>query len=195
MRASRFTSELLGAALAGVALTAFVGGAHAQYDEPRDGPVTHFEEPIPEPATQEPGAPPPPEPEAGSKEADAEARTLFEQGRIAFEEGRYRDSWDYFHRAYRLSRRPKLLYNVGQAADRLRKDEEALKAFRLYLKHVPDAENRQEVEARVRALETQLENESGNVPPPESEGPERMQLPREASADWLAGADTRRIRR
>ena len=51
---------------------------------------------------------------------------------------------------------PELLYNVGQAADRLRMDHEALAAFRLYLKKLPDADNRREVENRVHALEERL---------------------------------------
>lgn len=97
-------------------------------------------------------------------ESDRKARALFEQGRAAYDEGRYRDAWDYFRQAYLLSKRPALLYNVGQAADRLRKDREALEAFRLYLARMPQAENRREVENRVRALEEQL-GETSTVPP------------------------------
>jgi hypothetical protein len=96
------------------------------------------------------------EPALSPEEADKRARSLFQQGRVAFEEGRYRDAWDYFRKAYLLSKRPELLYNVGQSADRLRMDREALEAFRLYLKRLPDAANRREVENRVRALEQRL---------------------------------------
>jgi tetratricopeptide (TPR) repeat protein len=95
-----------------------------------------------------------------TEEADKRARVLFEQGRVAFQEGRYRDAWDYFRRAYLLSKRPELLYNVGQSADRMRMDREALEAFRLYLKRLPDAANRREVENRIRALQ---ERQRGGV--------------------------------
>src|SRR5262245_50171249 len=107
-------------------------------------------------------------PQVSGADADREARTLFEQGRVAYEEGRYRDAWDYFRQAYLLSKRPALLYNVGQAADRLRKDREALEAFRMYLAQVPQAENRREVENRVRALEQQVGEAPGmqTAPPP-----------------------------
>jgi hypothetical protein len=99
------------------------------------------------------------------QEADERARALFQQGRAAYEEGRYRDAWDYFRKAYLLSKRPALLYNVGQAADRLRMDREALEAFRLYLQRNPDADNRREVENRVRALEERLHQAPGTATP------------------------------
>lgn len=90
---------------------------------------------------------------------DQKARELFEKGREAYESGEYRDAWDYFHQAYRLSKRPELLYNVGQAADRLRYDREAIAAFELYLEKLPNADNRREVENRLRALEDRVREE------------------------------------
>jgi hypothetical protein len=94
----------------------------------------------------------------GPKKTDAKARDLFEQGRAAWDEGRFREAWEYWHHSYRLSRRPELLYNVGQAADRLRMDREALEAFRLYLEKNPNATNRKEVENRIRILEREVES-------------------------------------
>jgi len=121
--------------------------AHAQQD-PKQAPVGTLSD---KPAG----------PELAPGEADRKARSLFEQGRVAYEEGRYRDSWDYFRQAYLLSKRPELLYNVGQSADRLRMDREALEAFRLYLARLPNAHNRREVENRVRALEERIRQEEG----------------------------------
>lgn len=93
----------------------------------------------------------------GPKKTDKKARDLFEKGRVAWDEGRFREAWEYWHHSYRLSRRPELLYNVGQAADRLRMDREALEAFRLYLEKNPDAANRKEVENRIRILEREVD--------------------------------------
>lgn len=87
---------------------------------------------------------------------DDEARHLFEAGRNAYDDGRYQDALDYFQRGYELSGRAALLYNVGQAADRLRQDETALDAFKRYLADVPDAPNRLQVEERIRVLEQVL---------------------------------------
>jgi len=91
-----------------------------------------------------------------SQAADQEARARFEKGRDAYNDGRYRDAWAEFHQAYKLSGRPELLFNIGQTADRLGREEDAIKSFELYLKHVPDAENRRDVENRVRALKERV---------------------------------------
>ncbi len=85
--------------------------------------------------------------------ADLTARGLFERGRVAYEIGQYNEALSLFQQAYDNSRRPRLLYNIGQAADRLRLNRTALKAFQVYLEEVPDAENRVEVENRIRVLE------------------------------------------
>jgi hypothetical protein len=57
-----------------------------------------------------------------------------------------------------------MLYNVGQSADRLRMDREALEAFRLYLARLPNAKNRREVENRVRALEERMRQDENKDP-------------------------------
>jgi tetratricopeptide (TPR) repeat protein len=80
---------------------------------------------------------------------DAEARANFEAGRIAFSAARFADALPYFERAYELSRRPELLYNVGMCHDRLGHDAEALEALEAYLAELPEAENRAEVEQRI----------------------------------------------
>lgn len=83
---------------------------------------------------------------------EAEARALFEAGRNAFEDGRFDAALQRFREAYELSHRPQLLYNIGQAADRLRHDAEAVRAFEQYLELVPDAPTRRRVELRLEAL-------------------------------------------
>ena len=85
-------------------------------------------------------------------QVEAEARALFEAGRNAFEDGRFDAALQRFTEAYALSHRPELLYNIGQAADRLRHDAEAVRAFEQYLELVPDAPNRRRVELRLEAL-------------------------------------------
>lgn len=84
---------------------------------------------------------------------DDEARSLFEAGRTAFAAGRFESALARFREAYELSGRAALLYNIGTAADRLRRDAEALEAFRAYVAAEPDAENRAEVESRIAVLE------------------------------------------
>lgn len=111
----------------------------------------------------------------GSEEtelAEREARTRFESGRLAFADGRFEDALHDFRRAYELSPRPRLLYNIGQAADRLRRSAEALEAFEQYLTRSPEAENRRDVEARIRVLRQEIERARTPVEPavaPEAE--------------------------
>jgi hypothetical protein len=100
-------------------------------------------------------APPPPSPGTLS-DKDQQARSLFEKGRQAYGDGQYRDAWAYFHQAYQLSGRPELLYNIGQTADRLGQDADALRAFRMYVERLPNAQNRHDVENRIHALEERV---------------------------------------
>lgn len=94
--------------------------------------------------------------EPADQSRDREARQLYEAGSEAFAAGRYESAMDYFRRSYELSRRPALLYNIGQSADRLRRDRDALAAFEQYLSEVPDAPNRGDVEARMAILRRQV---------------------------------------
>ncbi|MBW2719500.1 MAG: tetratricopeptide repeat protein [Deltaproteobacteria bacterium] len=76
---------------------------------------------------------------------DAAAREYFERGRVAFEQADYEGALAYFRHAYRLSHRGELQYNIGVAADRLQREEEALEAFEHYL-------DEPEVQERIIAL-------------------------------------------
>jgi tetratricopeptide (TPR) repeat protein len=99
--------------------------------------------------------------------SDAVARGLFQAGAAAFDAGQFAEALEHFQAAYARSPRPKLLYNIGQAADRLRQDELALDSFRRYLAEVPDAEGREAIEARVRVLEQAVSEKKAAEPPPE----------------------------
>lgn len=85
-------------------------------------------------------------------DTDEEARALYQAGRIAFDQGRFESALDYFQRSYELSGRPALLFNIGSAADRLRRDAVALDAFERYLEAVPDSPDAASVRARIEVL-------------------------------------------
>ena len=84
---------------------------------------------------------------------DAAGREYFERGRAAFDEADYETALVYFRHAYRLSRRGELQYNIGVAADRLQREEEALEAFRHYLEETEEPLREAEVRERIEALE------------------------------------------
>lgn len=112
------------------------------------------------------------EPSASAAD-DEVARGLFQAGKAAYENGKYEDARSFFEQAYARSRRPALLFNIAQAAERLRQDEKALELFRAYLTQVPDAANRTEVEARIKQLEQWIadRNQGGGPVPPISVAP------------------------
>lgn len=98
--------------------------------------------------------------------ADAEAHARFEAGRAAMAAGRPEDALADFSRAYELSARPELLYNLGVAADRLRRDDEALAWFERYLAEMPPdgAQNRAEVEGRIAVLREAIATRTSTPP-------------------------------
>jgi len=106
---------------------------------------------------------------ATSEGEDAEARSLYAAGQVAFREGRFENALDYFERAYALSHRAGLLYNVGTTQDRLRRDAEALAAFERYLAELPEAQNRGEVEARIVVLREAIARQASSEPDPVAE--------------------------
>ncbi len=83
---------------------------------------------------------------------DDEARGLFLAGRAAFDGGRYEEAMGHFERAYELSRRPGLLYNIGHTAQLMGTRDRAIEAFEQYLELNPEGDRRETVEARLAVL-------------------------------------------
>lgn len=83
---------------------------------------------------------------------DADARTAFEAGSTAFDEGRFEYALERFSHAHALTGRPELLYNMGLTLERLQRPSEALEALESYLSAVPNSPNRGNVEGRIVAL-------------------------------------------
>jgi tetratricopeptide (TPR) repeat protein len=83
---------------------------------------------------------------------DEVAKELFGAGAAQFRLEHYGEARALFERAYALSKRKALLYNVGLAADRQGDTEAALAAYEEYLASEPDGERVDEVRRRVRTL-------------------------------------------
>lgn len=97
---------------------------------------------------------------------DAEARQHFQAGRDAFSRGDFATAATEFERAYALSRRAQLLYNIGRAYQEQLRLEDAHRAFQHYLDAVPNAPDRAEVEGRLRIIEVAMTHASAPPPPP-----------------------------
>jgi tetratricopeptide (TPR) repeat protein len=82
-----------------------------------------------------------------TQSAQDEARDLYKQGMTHYELGEFNLAIDEFKRAYALTSAPGLLFNLAQVY-RMKKDpEQAVYFYRTYLRLVPDAPNRADVEA------------------------------------------------
>jgi hypothetical protein len=87
---------------------------------------------------------------------DRRARRMFSQGKAAFDNGRYERALGSFRDAYALSPRPRLLYNIAKAEDKLGRLADARAHYRLFLKAEPGADNQLEVTQRVAEIEAQI---------------------------------------
>ncbi|MCU0674848.1 MAG: hypothetical protein MUE69_18920 [Myxococcota bacterium] len=109
------------------------------------------------------------DPPAAQGDPEAEAREAFREGSDAYAEARYGEAMRLFRRAYELSGRAALLYNIGLTADRLRDDAAAVDAFERYLASGEDA-RRDEVERRLAASRARLI--ASSVPEPVETDPD-----------------------
>jgi tetratricopeptide (TPR) repeat protein len=85
-----------------------------------------------------------------------QARQRFAAGRSAYGEGRYKDAVELFLQANALDPHAELLFNVGQAYEKLDDVSHALRVFREYLRLLPNAADRALVEEKDRKLEARL---------------------------------------
>ena len=115
------------------------------------------------PATQ-PTTPPPAEgqaattaPAAGEATATPTAQELFARGENAYRLGDYDGAVRDWQAAYQLDPRPRILYNLSQAYERLGRLEEAAAALESYLQQVgPDDPYYATVNARLQSLRMRL---------------------------------------
>lgn len=89
---------------------------------------------------------------AQDRRALAEARAAFDGAREAYARGDFDVALAGFQRAYEITRSPEILYNIATVADRLRRDDLALRSYEQYLEALPDAPDRDNVRARIAAL-------------------------------------------
>jgi tetratricopeptide (TPR) repeat protein len=99
-----------------------------------------------------------------------EARALYERGLAHYHVGDFPQAIDEFKRAYELSKAPRLLFDLAQA-QRLNKDyEPALYSYTTYLRLVPDAPNRDDVNARIAEMNRLIkEGHARETAPPPTE--------------------------
>ena len=92
----------------------------------------------------------------GARAEDAatrDAKKHYAKGDKLFALGKFDQALVEFEAAYEAKPLPKLLFNIGQAHRNLDHHDQAIFAFRKYLREVPDADNREAVEKLIDDLE------------------------------------------
>jgi tetratricopeptide (TPR) repeat protein len=105
-------------------------------------------------------------PSKGGKPApeqeDSRARELYKQGDRAYAEGRYKEALEKFQAAHRLSGRPLLLFNIGNALERLGRFEEAADTLEKYTSYAEKGEV-DVLEKRITNLRKRAEKEKQRI--------------------------------
>jgi tetratricopeptide (TPR) repeat protein len=107
---------------------------------------------------------------------DQEARQHFTLGKALYDAGRVEDAAREFDEAYKLSKRPQLLYNLYVAHRDASNLQGAIDALRAYLEQVPEAPDRVNLRARLRSMEQNA-----------AERAERERLAQQAASEKAAG--------
>jgi tetratricopeptide (TPR) repeat protein len=129
-------------------------------------------------------------------EKKAQARDLYERATRLYDVGKYGDAIGAYEQAYLLIEDPALLFNIGQAYRLWDRPEEAIRAYKNYLRKSPEARNRADVDRKIADLEKVIEDrrKATDMPPttpssrpaPGPVGVSPNPLPPETSATEIA---------
>lgn len=119
----------------------------------------------------------------------AEAKRRFEAGSKAYELGEYSRAIDEYTKSYELSRKPLLLFDLGQCYRKLGDNAKALHFYRQYVEAAPTGRFRNEADGQIVELEALLvrEEKVKSAPPngvasePERATPAASQTPAAAT--------------
>lgn len=115
-------------------------------------------------------------PEAPKEDPKLEqAMVSYDLGKKAYNAARYEDALEHFQEAATRYASPDFQYNIGLCYERLNKPEEAVRAFRTYLRAKPEAKDRANVEDRIFTLKTQIEDAKNQSVPDDTAEPEPVE--------------------
>lgn len=133
---------------------------------------------------------------AGSDD-DERAKAHFLAGQSYYEQASYADALREFNEAYRISKRPALLYNIARCDEALEQFGDAVKMLEAYLEQDPQTTDRTAVETRIANLKereaarqkAQQAAEAAKPPPSAQPQPAPPPTPthRKRLATWIVG--------
>src|SRR4029079_3032359 len=90
------------------------------------------------------------------------AKEHYTRGTSFYDLGRYEDAIKEFEAAYQLKNDPAFLYNLAQSYRQAGNHEQAVHFYKTYLRYVPKAPNRADIEEKIKA-EEQLAAKGGGT--------------------------------
>lgn len=100
---------------------------------------------------------------AQDAERDDEARTAYQTAVTAYEDGDMDLALTLFQRAYDLSPRPQLLYNIGSTAERLGRAEQAIESYAAFVEALPEHEKADFARGRLEDLRSAESSSGANL--------------------------------
>jgi tetratricopeptide (TPR) repeat protein len=102
----------------------------------------------------------------------AEAREHYKKGTTYYDLGKYADAAKEFEAAYEAKNDPAILFNLAQAHRLAGNPDQALHFYKTYLRYVPKAPNRAEIEEQIKTLEQKVAAQAPpTTPPPATTAP------------------------
>jgi tetratricopeptide (TPR) repeat protein len=120
------------------------------------------------------------------------ARAHYAKGKRLYDLGRFPEAAKEYEAAYQAKDDPALLFNLGQAHRLAGNHPQALLAYKAYIRNVPGAQNRREVEARINEMQVIVEHQTrtNQSPPQGTIEPRSLEAPsRPSSAGATATSD------
>jgi tetratricopeptide (TPR) repeat protein len=114
------------------------------------------------------------------------ARAAYAEGTKYYDLNQFEPALKAFEKAYWNYEEPAFLFNIAQCYRQLDKKPEALKFYRSYLRKVPEAPNRAEVERLIASLEEAIGRERATRPPPKVAPEPAVAKPEAAAASPAA---------
>ncbi len=99
-------------------------------------------------------------------EEEERAKAHFLAGQSYYDQASYNDALREFNEAYRISKRPALLYNIARCHEALEQFPEAVQMLQRYLDEDPTTSDREAVETRIRNLKERQERAQKPPEPP-----------------------------
>ena len=122
---------------------------------------------------------------AGAQSRDLdEARRRFEAGSAAFAKKDYARAEQEFRAALDITGDPVLNFNIAEAQALQERYEDAIQSYRAYLNALPNADDRAEVEKRIRDYEVKVKAGIGTRAAPRPEPPPPPPAGRDARWTW-----------